>query len=478
MTEPTIETNREARTLKLTLRLFIAGLVAVVIAAALYHFRPDMISPLGALLALMTCLVGLMPTIFYLLSNEKTVPFFPAVGLFQVFCFGLSPFILHLAWAGAPPIIYWGGKLTLTEESIKTLVLVLVGTSALVSMFFLVRQRFLGWLPALRIREPRDKNTTIYLLFGLALAHLAYKFVPSVSLIPSVAQFLDPVGYVVFSTLLILLLKRKIRGRFKILAVLTLLLLIFARLETFIFTPIVLLALCCIGALVYVRAYRIGSFCVLLVVLSLPIYEFTSTVRYMDGGFLKKAEAFFLVVDGYQKGERRSEVSAMETAARRISHTWLFAHVVKKSPAEVPFWNGETYRPLMTSIIPRAFWSGKPLEITGGLFGKRYGLLEQNSRTSVNLPWHIETFVNFGSLGVVFGMALIGIFLAVVDKILNAPGSSELEVGIALGVLMPMTFQDSNFSLMVGTLPQFIICLYLYFFAGGFFMRRLGWRNQ
>lgn len=478
MIEPTIETNTKERTPKLSSRLFIAGLVAVVIAVALYHFRPDMISPLGALLALMTCIVGIAPTVFYLLSDDKTVPFFPAVGLFQVFCFGLSPFILHLAWAGAPPINYWGGKLTLTEEPIKTLVLVLVGTTALVSMFFLARQWLLGWLPALRIREPRGKNTTIPLLLGLALAHLVYKSVPSVSLIPSVAQFFDPVGYVVFSALFILLLKRRLHGLSKILTLLTLVLLVSARIETFVFTQVALLALCVIGALVYVRAYQIALFCLLLVVFSLPVYEFTSTVRYMDGGFTKKAEALFRVVDGYQKGERRGATSAVETAARRISHTWLFAHVVKKSPAEIPFWNGQTYRPIMTSIIPRAFWPDKPLEITGGLFGKRYGLLEPNSRTSLNLPWHIETYVNFGGLGVVLGMAIIGLFLAIVDKILNAPDSSELEVGIALGVLMPLTFQESNFSLMVGTLPQFVICLYLYFLAGEFFMRRLESRDQ
>jgi hypothetical protein len=331
----------------------------------------------------------------------------------------------------------------------------------------------LGWLRPIRLRERDGAKPTMILLFGLTLSHLAFKLVPSISLIPSVGQFLEPVGYVVFSTLLVFILKRKIHGLSKGLAVLALFMLIFVRIETFNFTQITLLSLCGIGALIYVRAYRIGSFCALLVVLSLPIYEFTSTVRYVDGGFLKKAETLFLVVDDYRKGDRRGATSATETSARRISHTWLFAHVVKKSPAEIPFWEGETYRPLLTSMIPRAVWPEKPVEITGGLFGKRYGLLEPTSVTSLNLPWHIETFVNFGSIGVVIGMALIGIFLAVFDKLLNAPGRTQLEVGISLGVLMPLTFQDSNFSLMVGTLPQFLICLYLYFLIGGVLLRRL-----
>jgi len=472
--EQQTEINGQARRVVSRPVLLVATLAAVIIAAILFLTRPEMISPLGAILALMTCAIGMLPTVFYILRDEKTVPFFPAVGLFQVFCFGLSPFLLHLAWADAPPIIYWGGRLTLTQESIKTLVLVLVGTASLVSMFFLVRKRGLGWLPVPRIRERAGGNASLLLLCGLAAAHLAYKFVPGVSRIPSAGQFLEPIGYVVFSALLVLLLKRRTRGLSTFLAAFALVLLVAVRIETFNFTQIMLLSLCGIGALVYARAYRIASFCALLIVLSLPVYEFTSTVRYLDGGFLKKAEALFLTIDGYRNGTRRGGTSATETGVRRISHTWLFAHVVAKSPAEVPFWGGDTYKPLLTAMIPRAVWPGKPLEATGGLFGKRYDLLEPTSVTSLNLPWHIETYVNFGSIGVVIGMALIGAFLAVVDKLLNAPGRREIEMGIGLGILMPLTFQDSNFSVMVGTLPQFVLCTYLYFLTGEYVLRRFG----
>ena len=474
MAEQQTEINGQARRVVSRPVLLVATLAAVIIAAILFLTRPEMISPLGAILALMTCAIGMLPTVYYILRDEKTVPFFPAVGLFQVFCFGLSPFLLHLAWADAPPIIYWGGRLTLTQESIKTLVLVLVGTASLVSMFFLVRKRGLGWLPVPRIRERAGGNASLLLLCGLAAAHLAYKFVPGVSRIPSAGQFLESIGYVVFSALLVLLLKRRTRGLSTFLAAFALVLLVAVRIETFNFTQIMLLSLCGIGALVYARAYRIASFCALLIVLSLPVYEFTSTVRYLDGGFLKKAEALFLTIDGYRNGTRRGGTSATETGVRRISHTWLFAHVVAKSPAEVPFWGGDTYKPLLTAMIPRAVWPGKPLEATGGLFGKRYDLLEPTSVTSLNLPWHIETYVNFGSIGVVIGMALIGAFLAVVDKLLNAPGRREIEMGIGLGILMPLTFQDSNFSVMVGTLPQFVLCTYLYFLAGEYVLRRFG----
>lgn len=455
-------------------KVLIAVLLAVVAAIVLYQTRPEMISPLGAVLALMTCAIGLLPTLAYFLRNERTIPFFPAVGLFQVFCFGLSPFLLPLAWPDAPPISYWAGGLILTGESIETFVLVLLGTASLVAAFFLVRRTGLGWLPIPRIRERAGENASLILLVGLTAAHFAYEFLPGLSRIPSIGQFLEPLGYVVFSAFLVLLLTRKIKGLYSVLAIFVLILFGLVRLETLNLTQMMLPCLCVVAALIYTRAYRIASVLGVFLVLSLPVYEITSTVRYIQGGFTKKVERLVVEIDGYVNRARLDTSRATQTAVRRISHTWLFAYVVEKTPEEVPFWGGETYKPLFTAMIPRAIWSDKPLEITGGLFGKRYGILKPTSQTSLNLPWHIETFVNFGHLGVLIGMALIGAFLAVIDKLLNAPGRRELEIGLGLGVLIPLTFQDSNFSLMVGTLPQFVICLYVYFFVGERVLRWLG----
>lgn len=474
MSEPHGKMDTDALPLVSRRMVVVIALLSAVVAVALFATRPALISPLGAILALTTCGIGLLPTLFYFLRDERTVPFFPAIGLFQVICFGLSPFLLPLGWPDAPPLVYWGGKLVLTGEPIETLVLVLVGTVALIVGFLVLRRAGLGWLPVPRIRERAGGNATVLLLTGLTLAHLAFMFFPAVARLPSIGQFLDPVGYVVFSALLILLLKRKTRGFYTFLASVALVSTIAARLGTFNFTQMMLPCLCIVAALAYTRAYRLASVLGVMLVLSLPAYEITSSVRYTQGGIMKKAEKLVLTVHGYINGVRRDSFSATQTTVRRISHTWVFAHVVSKSPDDVPYWGGHTYKPLFTAMVPRAIWPDKPRETTGGQFGKRYELLPPISKTSLNLPWHIETYVNFGTLGVVIGMALIGAFLAVLDKLLNAPGRREIEMGIGLGILMPLTFQDSNFSVMVGTLPQFVICIYLYFWIGQFVLRRLG----
>jgi hypothetical protein len=442
------------------------------VAVLLYQTRSAMISPLGAVLALLTCGIGILPTLLYVLRNERIVPFFPMVGLFYVFCFGLSPFLLRFGWPDAPPIVY--GALRLTEEPIETFVLLLLGTAVLVTTFFLVRRSALDWIPVPRIRERAGDGASLLLLWGLTVAHLAYKFIPSLAQVPSIGQFLDPAGYVAFSALLVLVLKRKMGAALRILSWGALVLITVARVESFFMSQVMMLGLCAFAALVYARAYWMAVAFASILILSMPAYLFTSTARYLPGGFFDKAKVVVTRIERYSEGVRKYDLGALQTVGRRMSYTWLFAHVVEKSPAEVAFWGGETYKPLFTVLIPRAFWPGKPREITGLTFGHRYGLLPPTSETSMNLPWNVELYANFGRSGVLVGMALIGAFLALLDRLLNAPGRRQLEAGISVGVLIPLTYQESNFSVMVGTLPQFVLCLYLYFLVGEIVLRRLG----
>lgn len=456
-----------------TRRLVLVSILSLLaVAVVLYLTRSAMISPLGAVLALLTCGIGVLPTLLYVLRNERIVPFFPMIGLFYVFCFGLSPFLLRFGWPDAPPIVY--GRLRLAGESIETFALLLLGTAALLATFLVVRRNALGWLPVPRIRERAGGGASLLLLWGLTLAHLAYKFIPSLAQVPSIGQFLDPAGYVAFSAFLVLVLKRKMGGTLKTLSWCALVLIAIVRIESFFLSQIMMLGLCTVAALVYARAYWMAVAFALILMLSMPAYLFTSHARYLPGDFMDKAGAVVTDIERYSQGARRHNLGALQTVARRLSYGWLFAHVVVKSPAEVPFWGGETYKPLFTVLIPRIAWPEKPREITGLTFGQRYGLLPAHSDTSMNLPWIVELYANFGRFGVVIGMALIGAFLALLDRLLNAPGRRDLEVGVSLGLLIPLTYQESNFSVMVGTLPQFALCLFVYFIVGEIVLRRLG----
>ena len=125
---------------------------------------------------------------------------------------------------------------------------------------------------------------------------------------------------------------------------------------------------------------------------------------------------------------------------------------------------GESYRPLVGAAIPRVLWPDKPIEDTGFRFGERYGFLKQSDhRTSLNLPWIVELRANFGIAGVLGGMALFGLLMALLDRVLNRPGARVPEAAVGIGLIAPLVYPESNFSVMTGSLPLALIAFAVWF---------------
>lgn len=142
-----------------------------------------------------------------------------------------------------------------------------------------------------------------------------------------------------------------------------------------------------------------------------------------------------------------------EVVSSRSANMDLFADVVRLTPRSVPYWNGETYVSLIGIAIPRVLWPNKPQKQLGQAFGHRYGYLAEFDRsTSINLPYFIEFYCNFGEWGVMFGMLLVGILYASLEQRLNTPGQRQLVSVCAIVLLLPLINIESDFSLTFGGL--------------------------
>ena len=47
-------------------------------------------------------------------------------------------------------------------------------------------------------------------------------------------------------------------------------------------------------------------------------------------------------------GSKKRDDVPFDRLVRRISHILMFTHVVQSTPSQVPFWDGATYRTLIT----------------------------------------------------------------------------------------------------------------------------------
>lgn len=76
---------------------------------------------------------------------------------------------------------------------------------------------------------------------------------------------------------------------------------------------------------------------------------------------------------------------------------------------------GETFSDAVLALVPRALWPGKPVTGGSGDLVARYTGLRFAEGTSVGIGHVLELYVNFGTVGVVAGFAVLGLVLALID---------------------------------------------------------------
>lgn len=159
--------------------------------------------------------------------------------------------------------------------------------------------------------------------------------------------------------------------------------------------------------------------------------------------------------------------NSVEDVESRSSYAAVLSDVVRRTPKDIPYWSGQTYTSLVGAFVPRFLWPSKPVKNLGQRFGHRYKYLNPTDQsTSFNLPWLVEFYANFGSLGVMVGMTVLGGLLSTIQGALNSRTTGFTGSILSLGLLTPvMTGVESDFSLVFGGLILYggalFIVLYL-----------------
>lgn len=173
------------------------------------------------------------------------------------------------------------------------------------------------------------------------------------------------------------------------------------------------------------------------------------------GGVVSRTKLFFRLL--YTRVELNGVDGAIamgfQTSAGRSANLDLLADVIIRTPSEIPYWGGETYLSLVGAFVPRVLWPDKPTKELGQAFGHRYTYIGTNDvGTAMNLPVLVEFYVNFGLIGVLFGMAIVGCIYSVLERILNNPGQDAILSLIGVVILVPLANIESDFSLGFGGL--------------------------
>ncbi|MFQ4140799.1 hypothetical protein U2718_001115 [Chlorogloeopsis sp. ULAP02] len=435
----------------------------------LLHTRAEVVSLDKAYLALGVTWLGFLPTIQFLLDrNRPPMPFFPLVGIFYATSFGLPIFATKEELSG------------LADVSNEALILTFIGLAGMNIAFF--ASYFTLWkkVSPFRLTQTYSINRLLIGIWILLLSNTIIRYVfPDA---PSISMFTSKGLYIAYGMFYILWDRRKLpRIQTWLLVLIFIPLEIVPRLASGLLAEFMLLCLFMFHMIWYERKKIPIVLIAILIVLYLAFNPVKSDYRALTWGdnkpqgqlnLIERLELFInLAVEHHQQYtfnnssvQSAPEISVTDQAIERSAQIVLFSDVMKSSPEIVPYWNGETYLPLLTSYIPRAVWPEKPVLNTGNEFGRRYKIIDVNDFvTSVNLPMIVEMYVNFGSWGVITGMPLLGFLLAFVDRKLNHPDMNELEFVIGASTIFQLAYQESSASLLLGNVLPFVVANYIFF---------------
>ncbi len=473
----------------------LAGVVGGITTVALYAWRPEHVSGMQAGLVIVAFWATLGGCLWwYANRTESVLPVFP-VSL--VIYFASFPFAIYLygtIWPSHIPTIYLAYEAESVDEfaDLRSIILAVAGLMSYVTGFIVLRLRLAPRFPHFSLPRQYSIKRLRLLCWILIAGHLIYLGVPAVQQIPSIGQFFLPVGYLGFGILFYFWSRGRV-GHLEAAAALGCVIvgLGLRLLVHWGLTPVVVFGLFFFFA--YYYAYRRVPVVALLLVLAtlfmsyggVQLYRHMKTTdqwyeRSTGMGVASDAInigrlVYFLWVaptgdswtDLNRLGFGYVREDNLRPIVNRLALQPLMSLVAIRSPAQVPYWRGESYRGMLSNLVPRALWPGKPREIWGNVMGQRYGLLNPNDRvTSVNIPWMIELLANFGGLGVVLGMFAIGSFMATLDRFFNAADMTPLAAVSAAVIVTPLAYHDSNFTLMTGSLLPLTVCIYLYFRFG------------
>jgi hypothetical protein len=446
------------------------GLAAVLALGSVYLFtnRPWTLPPSSAGWALAIIWLGFAPTFVYLLGKSlDALPFLPILGANFALIYGLTVFSKDRT----------PGVVNSRIVSPESLVMALTGLALLYGGFMLTKHLLPNIVAPLNLPTAFDQSWLRGMVWFLMAVHFTFLVIPALQQLPSVASLQRPAGYAAFGLLYILWRQRWLPVGQKLVFL-------------FICIPAELLWRFSTGALAQVVMFGLffqiviwyerrripwlliigtAAFFIHLQPVKSEYRKYTFQYgRYAHLNLIGKAQLFAQLIGKYYSGGITTSSIAEGGAASRLAHIRLLSYVMSHTPEPVPYWNGKTYELLYASLIPRVLWPSKPMETLGQDFGHRYGLLAEDDRvTSINLPWMVETYANFGTLGILFGMPILGFAFALLTEKFGRGGMDYLNFIVGTAILFQASVdQENNLSLVFGSLLFTTVALSLYFHLG------------
>jgi hypothetical protein len=428
------------------------------------------------LISLIIFSICCIPILFHYLDNNKvTIPLFHLSILFYGVMFSLPSFLSVEYLSKFYTVLYAKESIFNINQDIffRNIFFVLVFLFFYFFGYFLVNSFFRKkFLFELQFLKKIKLNKILLLAFVFFFIKFFSFFFPILKSLPSINQTLIPLGYFSFAFFYFYLIKENSIFILKLLIIVCMFLIFFGEIISSNSLMYSLNCLMIIMIIYYIFKRKIPWLLLIFFIFIIIISPLKNILRngnlyhYKINNIqqLKEVKESIDELNSNKVKESIDQLNSNTGAARALNTYFIYHFVLLKVPEKYPYIKESTYSHLLTSLIPRVLWKSKPSSEVGREFSIKYEFHPKGNTTSINLPWVAELYLNFSFFGLFFGMFLIGIFIAILTKLVSVPKNNYIQYISGLVVVAPLILPESNFALMVGgIIPQYIFLIIVFY---------------
>jgi len=397
-----------------------------------------------------------IPLFLYLQRPNREVPIFPLLNLLYFMYFGFPVFNDTVSVRSHPFD---------ASEVTDAVALTLAGVACMQITFYSPLGKAIELLPTLRIKADLERiawYSTLMALLGVAASaavlSAAKEIAPTFKALANVVLRL-PLALI--GGLYVLHLRGRLSAPLRVIALAAYVLYVAMCLGSGYLSNVVF-ALVPIFFVYIAERGRIpvaaGLLCLLLLApFARSKMDFRRALREQNLGAFERVTLFLEMTAKKALDDRGSFASeATRTTSERTSYLGTFALVVNQTPRRVPFTEGETYRVMLWAFVPRILAPSRPDQSLGQDFGHRYRLLDYSDhQTSFNCAQIVEMYMNFGRIGVLAGMALVGLYYRFLYRLFNhGVGGDGMMLVSATAMSGLLNIESDASNVLVGALTS------------------------
>ncbi len=440
-----VELRGAAGSISKTVTLF--ALLIGMANAGLLYIAPET-SALRLVLASAMLWVAALPSLEFAIRTPRQAPLFPLINAFYFMYFGLPVFLDTVSVR-----FHRYDK----PEVTVAVAITLAGLLAMQLAFFSPIGKIADALPRLKLRVDLERVAWMFIVLS-TLGVVAAAWILLGKLPPSlraVANTTSRMPLVMLSGVLVLHLRGQATFHQRLIALALYVVYLLLSLATGAMAQVMWALVPMFFVYVAERGripWAAGLLCLVLVIpFAHAKHAFRREIRRADYGAVERVSLFLgLTYDGLVEGGQDFVEDASRTSGDRISYLGTFAYVIRQTPGRVPYMDGETYRVMLWSFVPRVLAPSKPTQELGQQFGHRYGLLNpRDYATSFNCAQIVEMYLNFGHLGVLVGMALVGLYYRALYALFNHGDGGDGMLLVASSTLAGLLNIESDASMVL-----------------------------